>query len=181
MCTKNKDWCCCKPSARSVSPHGEMVWWEVCMEEESVQCPFLCFMESECISRVDQGLVPSAPLGGVGRNSLLVEGSVLKLLLNRAAEYRTDQPTVPWINGGTDALSHHTKTWNVSAAVLCVFRYPRVCLHEVKYFTIITCLERYGSPPEWSALPQDLLQLLHFSLFIHVLGCQHRYYVQHLL
>lgn len=128
MCTKNKDWCCCKPSARSVSPHGEMVWWEVCMEEECVQCPFLCFMESEFISRVDQGLVPSAPLGGVGRNSLLVEGSLLKLLLNRAAEYRTDQPTVPWINGGTDALSHHTKTWNVSAAVLCVFSYPRVCM-----------------------------------------------------
>lgn len=85
-------------------------------------------MESEFISRVDQGLVPSAPLGGVGRNSLLVEGSLLKLLLNRAAEYRTDQPTVPWINGGTDALSHHTKTWNVSAAVLCVFSYPRVCM-----------------------------------------------------
>lgn len=98
------------------------------MEEECVQCPFLCFMESEFISRVDQGLVPSAPLGGVGRNSLLVEGSLLKLLLNRAAEYRTDQPTVPWINGGTDALSHHTKTWNVSAAVLCVFSYPRVCM-----------------------------------------------------
>lgn len=91
-------------------------------------------MESECISQVDQGLVPSAPLGGVGRNSLLVEGSVLKLLLNSAAEYRTDQPTEPWINGGTNALSHHTKTWNVSAAVLSVCRYPCVCLHDSEIF-----------------------------------------------
>lgn len=117
-----------------------MVWWEVCMEEERVQCPFLCFMESECISQVDQGLVPSTPLEELGRNSLLVEGSVLKLLLNSAAEYRTDQPTEPWINGGTNALSHHTKTWNVSAAVLCVCRYPCVSAWQWNIFQLLHVL-----------------------------------------
>lgn len=90
----------------------------------------------------DQGLVLTAPMEGVGRNSLLVEGSLLRLLLKRAAEYRTDQPTAPWRNGGTNALSHRSETWNVSAAVLCVSTYPHVCVcMTVKCFTVIMCLK----------------------------------------
>lgn len=95
---------------------------------------------------MDQGLVLRAPMEGVGRNSLLVKGSLLRSLLNGAAEYRTDQPTAPWKNGGTNALSHHSKTWNISAAVLCVSTYPHVCFcMTVKPFTLIMCLKCWRS------------------------------------